>query len=209
MRTISRNAPPSCLASQPPGQDWAIFARTPCHPAVAASLREEQKYLCCYCELEIKHGDCHIEHMAPRSVEPARTYDYANLASSCNGGKIEHCGHFKDNSHWNPGYAYDASLFCTPHDPATVDLFEYLIDGTIGKAAAANAIKAEYMIGYLGLDSPRLTRQRNKHARDLVDKLGPNPQPATIAWAISCYLQPDIQGRLKQFHSLSKAIIQP
>ena len=30
------------------------------------SLKEEQGYICCYCERELKDGDCHIEHFKPK-----------------------------------------------------------------------------------------------------------------------------------------------
>lgn len=209
MRTITRNTAPTCLANQPEGQDWAVFMGTPCHAEVGTSLRAEQYCLCCYCESEVDCADCHIEHMVPRSANSTRTYDYANLASSCNGGAVDHCGRFKDDKHRNRHHAYDAALFCSPHDPTTVALFEYLIDGTVAVGAAADVGKARYMIGYLGLDCARLTERRKAHARALVDTLGADPQADLLAWARTYYLQPDATGQLRQFHSLSRAILRP
>src|SRR5205809_5226173 len=86
MKTIIRSAEPACLAGQPHGQDWYTFMRTQCHGDLRQNLRQEQKGLCCYCESEVEDGDGHVEHMEPRSRNQARTYDYSNLAISCNGG---------------------------------------------------------------------------------------------------------------------------
>jgi uncharacterized protein (TIGR02646 family) len=100
MRTIARNPnPPECLAEQPPGRDWYAFMQTECHRLVGESLRSEQHHLCCYCESAIAAEDSHIEHMAPRRTNPGHDYDYANLAASCDGGTVEHCGRFKDDRH--------------------------------------------------------------------------------------------------------------
>lgn len=205
MRTITRNSAPVCLERQPAAQDWADFMRTPCHVEVATSLLIEQCYLCCYCELEIDDRDCHVEHMEPRSENRGRTYDYSNLASSCNGGHVEHCGHYKDNRGRNPAHRWDVSRFCAPHDPSTAGRIVYLIDGSVRAASGDGG--AEYVVGYLGLDCARLRERRKAHARALVDTLGPAPQAELIAWAMAYYVQPE-SGRLRQFHSLSRTILQ-
>jgi uncharacterized protein (TIGR02646 family) len=205
MRTITRNPAPACLGRQPKAQAWVDFMGTQCHIEVANSLLVEQCYLCCYCELEINVANSHIEHMEPRSAGPGRAYDYSNLASSCNGGHVEHCGHYKDDQHRNPGHAWDPSRFCAPHDPGTVRRIAYLIDGSVRAAHGDHA--AEYVVGYLGLDCARLRERRMAHARAVVDTLGPTPQPDMVAWATGYYLQPDA-GRLRQFHSLSRTVLQ-
>jgi len=211
MRTITRNPnPPACLAQQPAAQEWRAFMGTPCHQQVGDSLREEQHHVCCYCEVEIQPTDCHIEHMVPRSARPGHDYDYVNLAASCDGGAVEHCGRFKDDRHQNPGHRYDPALFCTPHDPGTVRLFQYLPNGSVTPATGLDpqdASKADYMIGYLGLKCARLTGRRRAHALQLIDTLGPNPDPALVQWAIDYYLNPDPQNRLRQFVSLSRRIL--
>lgn len=208
MRTINRNSPPECLADQPANQDWRTFIGSQCHADLNSGLREEQQGLCCYCELEVADGEGHIEHMEPRSKNAARTYDYANLAFSCNGGAVEHCGRYKDDHHKNPKYAWDATRFSPPHEAATVTLFRYLPDGSI-TPTTADWGKATYLIGYLGLDCPRLTERRKQHARDLIDTLGEQVDSDILAWLCQDYMQPGIGGCLKQFHSLSKAILEP
>ncbi len=208
MRTINRNLPPVCLAAQPANQDWFTFMGSQCHADLNNSLRGEQQGLCCYCELEVADADGHIEHMEPRCKNSARTYDYTNLAVSCNGGAVEHCGRYKDNRHKNPKHVWDGVRFKPPHQATTAALFKFLQDGSIN-ATAVDVTKATYLIGYLGLDCPRLTERRKQHARDLIDTLGEQPDPNILAWLCQDYLQPDANGRLKQFHSLSKAILEP
>ena len=205
MKTITRSAEPACLTGQPHGQDWRAFMLTACHGDLHQNLRHEQKGLCCYCELEVEDGDGHIEHMEPRSRNQARTYDYSNLAISCNGGHTEHCGHYKDNK---SGHSWDAGRFLPPHDPETSELFTYLPDGSV-QATAKDPAKASYLIKYLGLDCSRLTDRRREHARSLVDTLGGQPDQALIDWLRQECLQTDANDRLKQFYSLSKQILEP
>lgn len=65
------------------------------------------------------------------------------------------------------------------------------------------------MIRHLGLDCARLNERRKQHARDLIDTLGDQPDPVIVNWLRQDYLQADINGRLRSFHSLSKAILEP
>jgi len=211
MRTITRNPnPPDCLRQQPAEQDWYGFMKRPCHAEVSNSLHKEQYYLCCYCKLEIVDGDSHVEHMEPRSSNSGRAYDYDNLSASCNGGAVEHCGHFKDNRQKNPNFRYDAARFCPPHDSGTSQLLQYLLNGDIVVApglGSAEREKAEYMIGYLGLACPRLSGRRRAHARSLMQTLGASPAPDLLQWAENYHLKPDENNHLKQLHSLSKTIL--
>lgn len=205
MKTITRSVVPACLGGQPHGQDWRTFMLTACHGDLRQNLRREQNGLCCYCESEVEDGDGHIEHMEPRSRNQARTYDYSNLAISCNGGHTEHCGHYKDNK---SGHSWDAELFLPPHDPVTAGLFEYLLDGSV-QATANDPGKASYLIDYLGLSCSRLTDRRRAHARLLIDTLGGQPDQDLVDWLRQEYLQTDLSDRLKQFYSLSKQILEP
>jgi len=203
MRTITQNAnPPACLAAQPAGQDWYAFMQTPCHTLAADSLLGEQHALCCYCEGEVDRANSHVEHIVPRFRDASRTYDYRNLAISCNGGSgaDRHCGHRK-------GGDYDAALFVSPHDPMAETLFRYRKDGHIEPADAQQPDRANYMLKLLALNCPSLTGRRNRHARQLVATLGTNPGMELLAWARTYFLNPDANGHLRQFHSLSKALL--
>lgn len=205
MRTITRSTQPACLARQPGGQDWHTFTATACHGEVHENLHREQQGLCCYCEMEVQAEDGHIEHMEPRNRNPARVYDYSNLAISCNGGLAEHCGHYKDN---RSGHAWDAARFLPPHDPQTAELFLYLPDGSV-QATARDPGKASYLISYLGLDCSRLSDCRRVHARNLIDILGSQPDQQLVDCLRGIYLRSDANNRLKQFYSLSRQILEP
>ena len=210
MKTISKTVQPTCLAQQPAGQDWYAFMLTPCHRLVGDSLRQEQQFLCCYCETEIVEDDSHIEHLVPRSFQNSRTYDYSNLAASCNGGAVDHCGHYKDNRHRNTTCRYDESRFCYPHDPNTCRLFSYLPNGDVIPAQGLShqeQDKAQYMIGYLGLTCSRLSGRRHSHAKRLIQTLGANPAAELVQWAIGYYLNANADGKLKAFISLSRALL--
>ena len=206
MRTIHRKNGPQCLAQQPQHQDWFAFIGTPCHACVAAILRQEQHGLCCYCEMKVGEKDSHIEHMEPRSENQTRKYDFTNLAMSCNGGMIEHCGHYKDNRARNPDYAWDNNRFVPPHDPMTAELVQYLADGSV-VPTEGNLDRGSYLVGYLGLNCPRLSHRRREHARTLIDTLSVQPEPDLVTWLRQYYLETDANGRLDQFYSLSKQIL--
>lgn len=208
MRNIQRVAPLPCLTKQPTSQDWGTFMGTPCHTALGKTLCDEQHSICCYCEIDVGNGNYHIEHMEPRSKNNARTYDHTNLVLSCDGGTVEHCGRYKDDRGKNKNYSWDGTRFSPPHDPATARLFQYLHDGSISPTDCDHN-KAAYMIGYLGLDCARLTDRRREHARSLIDTLGNQPDTALIDWLRQEHLHADGNGCLKQFHSLSKQILEP
>lgn len=213
MRTITRSqTPPSCLAEQERETRWGAFARSQCHGEVKRSLMEKQYFLCCYCESEIGEHNSHIEHMEPQSTSSHRKYDYANLSASCDGGNAEHCGHFKDDHHRNPGYRFDSQRFCPPHSSGAHRLFKYLQNGDVVPASELTEEErrmAEYMIGYLGLQSPRLAGRRRSHARQLLETLGMEPQPQLTAWLRNRYLCIDHDGHLSEYNSLFKAMLQP
>jgi len=208
MKTIQRSAAPVCLAQQTKNQDWRNFIGTPCHDQTDANLRQEQQGLCCYCESAVALGDSHIEHMEPRQENPARTYDYANLAISCNGGRGEHCGRYKDDRRRNLNGVWNAQAFSAPHDPQTCSMFRYLPNGAIEPTTVAKD-RANYLIGYLALDCARLTGRRRQHASILTDTLGDASDPEIVDWLRQDYLQPDANGCLKPYYSLSKAILKP
>ena len=85
-------------------------------------------------------------------------------------------------------------------------VFFYLSDGYI-TPTEEDPDTADYLIGYLGLNCARLTHRRLEHARALIDTVG--DQPDLVAWLRQEYLHADGDGRLKQFYSLSKQILEP
>jgi uncharacterized protein (TIGR02646 family) len=99
-------------------------------------LENEQNSLCCYCETELtlsekgQAGNCHLEHIKPKDLDEKRlTFDYGNLAVSCQGNNCsedlkaeDSCGHKKEN-------LYDETLFLDPTKERNIrDHFSYNID---------------------------------------------------------------------------------
>jgi uncharacterized protein (TIGR02646 family) len=206
MRTIIRTPdPPTCLSQQPLNQDWEAFMQTDCHRLVGDSLRREQRWICCYCETEVGELDSHIEHFVPRNGpdgDSSLTYSYPNVAASCNGGATDnrHCGHFK-------GGRYDRHRFLPPDNPVTSALLRYLETGKVvprSDASVQDQAKAQYLIDLLNLNCPRLVGRRRDHARSMRKTLG---DPTAAQWIAGFYLQPQDDGRLRQFHSLSRTIL--
>ncbi|AFC26611.1 hypothetical protein [Saprospira grandis] len=67
--------------------------------ALRKTLVEEQAYLCCYCgkQIELNHKTI-IEHLYPKSKDKSKTFEYANLLASCDGGQ-----------HYKPFYTLKAA----------------------------------------------------------------------------------------------------
>ncbi|WP_169789430.1 HNH endonuclease [Skermanella aerolata] len=78
------------------------------HPEIKAALVAETHGKCAYCESKVRHiahGD--IEHVVPKSVVPARWFDWDNLTLSCdicNGRKSDFHG---DHDTFIDPYAVD------------------------------------------------------------------------------------------------------
>lgn len=79
-------------------------------------LEKEQNNLCIYCECHLNVNNSHIEHLKPKEKYKSLTFDYNNLAVSCEGlclkgdstdNKKYRCGHKKDN-------LFDESKFLNP-----------------------------------------------------------------------------------------------
>ncbi|MDQ7084451.1 MAG: retron system putative HNH endonuclease [Sulfurovum sp.] len=127
-------------------------------------LKEEQQYLCIYCESKITLSpeNSHIEHIKPKDVGryPQLTFDYFNLVVSCEGkchneeddNRKYNCGHNKDNN-------YDENLFLNPTLVEDIsDYFEYetFLENSISKIkikeSSKDLSKAEYMLNILNLN---------------------------------------------------------
>ena len=141
-------------------------------------LKNEQNCLCIYCESKISSdkNSSHIEHIRPKAHDkyPHLTFEYKNLAVSCNGtchnvnnDQMKHsCGHLKDNE-------YDENLFLNPVEITDIrDYFEYDIDEGEIKASSKNVNKASYMITTLHLNDGRLPSARKKALQNFIKKMG-------------------------------------
>jgi uncharacterized protein (TIGR02646 family) len=138
-------------------------------------IDHEQYALCVYCESKINPSDSHIEHIKPKGKNgyPELTFDYKNLAVSCNGNlhnqaddhKQRSCGHKKDNE-------YDESLFLDPTQLTDIsDYFVYDVDdGQIDSSDKAVA-KARYAIDILNLNKDGLPQARGNALKALRQSL--------------------------------------
>lgn len=131
-------------------------------------LKNEQNYLCVYCESKISadRSSSHVEHIKPKSQDkyPELTFDYSNLAVSCNGNcygieednSSHNCGHIKDNE-------YDSIKFLSPTRTLDIrDYFKYDFDEGEIEPSSKNRVKAKYMIDTLHLNETGLSISRKK-----------------------------------------------
>ena len=97
MIPIVRSAPPRVLAEN--GEAWtaellaALASEDPVpkqllyrygHPDVFAQLAEDAHSKCMYCESKIAHVSFpHVEHIAPKTTYPERTFEWENLGLAC------------------------------------------------------------------------------------------------------------------------------
>jgi uncharacterized protein (TIGR02646 family) len=140
-------------------------------------LKEEQSYVCVYCEvqLEASNTNCHLEHIRPKESAsyPELTFEYSNLGVSCNGNHCNPdgvtskilCGPKKDNF-------FDEDLFLHPFEtPEVSSHFAFNSDGEISPVDEAEKFsKAEYMIELLNLNGyngvSRALAEKRKNAFD-------------------------------------------
>ena len=128
-------------------------------------LNNEQYHLCVYCERTISAdaGESHAEHVQPKDLYPELTFDYSNLAVSCEGTQVDptemsgtnstghSCGHKKANE-------YDEALFLNPL--RQLDIADYIVfqPQTQFIAAASESAKrqVEYTANILRLNESSL-----------------------------------------------------
>jgi len=121
------------------------------------NLREEQGYICCYCEQKLNINDCHLEHFIPQSLDKfsETLFDYNNLLCSCQleleTGEPRHCGNSK-------GSWYNENLLVSPLDRDCESKFTYTEDGYIEHTDKAS----EETIKHLQLNIDNLNTARAK-----------------------------------------------
>lgn len=135
-------------------------------------LEQEQNFLCVYCECKISLDNldsCHVEHIKPKAsnMYPELTFDYQNLAVSCNGtihnpddDKSRYsCGHKKANE-------YSEINFLDPTKVVDIrDHFVYDFDDFIIMPSGKSPVKSQYNIDILRLNSDGLPQARGKALR--------------------------------------------
>ncbi len=143
--------------------------RVPTHikDIIRTSLKEEQGYICCYCERRIKENDYHVEHLKPKDKNkfPNLQLNYDNLICSCQleleKGEPRHCGNSK-------GSWYDVNNLISSLDPSCEQQFRYTADGHIYPSNNSN-IAATTTIGKLQLDISKLVDLRKRVIEPFID----------------------------------------
>lgn len=100
------------------------------HPEVKTALVAETHGKCAYCESKLKHihhGD--VEHISPKSLEPAKRYEWSNLTLAC-----EICNQNKSNRDPNVAHIIDPYLI-DPSDHLTfIGSFIFPLGTNYGKS---------------------------------------------------------------------------
>ena len=177
MRHIKKNSSPDFFEQEKQQlNNNAAWDELHCKTQLRLHLIVEQQNLCAYCERGIDETNTHIEHIIEQSNKPALRFDYHNLIASCNGDlcnselkkefhpeDVHSCGHKK-------GSNTDIKLFLNP--VTMQDIGEYfLYDKEVCSIIASekDSNKANYTIGLLNLDNPRLNNERH-NARSALAK---------------------------------------
>ena len=191
---------------------WRSF---PHKDPVRQFLLDEQYQLCCYSELRADEEGLgyHIEHVENKSQNPARTFDYSNLAASALNSAndlkaVKAQGHEAFGGH-APGkqQSVDMTRFISCHQRNCRRFFAYLSDGRITPARGLSAQdfdRADYTITLLNLNSPYLITRRRQWWDEL-DLLFQEHQ--TKGWSLPYLAIIDLvprNQRISRFFSLTR-----
>lgn len=145
-----------------PDAAWGAFAGK--SEVIEALTPVQHGGLCCYCEETLaKHGS-HIDHVVPKSKDHAGTFRFENLVLSCIRADELHnlakrdrsCGHYRLKE-------YDPLLFIKPTEADCGNYFSCKENGDLRERPGLpedKAVRAEYMIRELNLNTRRLSRRR-------------------------------------------------
>ena len=189
------------------------------------SLADLQHGLCGYCEIDLRKGDCQVEHVVPKS-DPAQgqalALEATNMIACCLGGASDAPDVLQDQERISSlgkscGLAKGDSA-----DPAFVDprnlpdlpsLTHVQPDGRIEadanacQAAERSANDVEKTIEILGLNVQRLQRARRDYWNNLM-RMMPRYQGDSNAirnWAQNWLLPQTQNGNLRKFFTTSRS----
>lgn len=134
-------------------------------------LITEQSQRCIYCECGMSNIKSHVEHILPKSTYPDLTFEYENLAASCDGGQgpSRSCGQKK-------GDDFDPDLFLDPtKQPDIEEFFSYDVDTGTVQGSEKNEERASYMIILLNLNNPKLNAERKNAFEGLLKNIKKHP----------------------------------
>ncbi len=175
----------------------------------------EQYQLCCYSELraDLKGLGYHIEHVENKSQNPARTFDYSNLAASALNDKqglsaIKTLGEVAFGGHaTGKQQGVDMQRFVSCHQADCSRFFAYVSDGRIvprQNLTASEQDRAQYTIDTLNLNSGYLVTLRRQWWAEL-DTLF--TEHTVKGWSLPDWAQIEllpINGALNSFFSLTR-----
>lgn len=216
----SHGNPPS--TSEQATSRWGAFSHK---SEVLELLLLEQYSLCCYSEFRPDQEGLgyHIEHVENKSSNPARTFDYNNLAASALSSNVG-LQMLKKVNPTDPeavfgGHAsgkrvpYDLTQFISCHQPDCARYFAYLpTDGRVvphEKLAANEKAQARYTIGLLNLNSAFLMTRRRQWAEELQALFD---EHVAQNWTLQHLVHVDLvpcNGKLNRFFSLTRQFYGP
>ena len=192
-------------------QRWRRYRRHNRKAMTLSLLLEEQWGLCAYTELALynfRYG-YHIEHIEPKSLSPARTFDYQNVVvSALDSDSLSRFakadrfgGHFK-------GSDCDPAMFISPLMPDCHRFFEYLSSGRVEPAqdiSVEDQSRANYTINLLNLNAPFLVNSRRNWIIEIENEIERLlDDDSSLRQLAECELC-DTGGKLRGFHSAAKA----
>jgi len=146
--------------------------------AIRSACYKQQFGLCAYTELSLDDAQlgCHLEHIAPRSRYPERTFDMNNIVlaamDECSSGLLKEeerfGGHFKKA-------LYDDDWFIGPFDSRCEHFFRYCKE--TGKVFAHHEISTtdqtstSRTIDVLNLNCDYLISMRQQHLQELSNEI--------------------------------------
>jgi uncharacterized protein (TIGR02646 family) len=149
---------------------WSSFGHK---PSLIKELLKEQYYLCAYSEIrtDLLGLGTHIEHIAPKSQNPSRTFDYQNLVACALSDQdlktIAPAERF--GGHKKLG-GYDAAQFISCLEDNCAHYFVYLSDGRIVpnlNLSPTEQANAQYSIDLLNLNCSFLLNRRKRWLEEL------------------------------------------
>ncbi|MBN2209694.1 MAG: TIGR02646 family protein [Candidatus Coatesbacteria bacterium] len=161
--------------------------------AVREALKQEQGFICCYCECRISSdNDCHVEHLRPQSKFPALALAYDNMLASCQQDlepeEPARCGTKKAD--W-----FDESLVVSPLDESCENRFKFNDQGDIAPADSGDDAARE-TIDKLALNIDWLRARRKKAIREA---LNDESTPDQMRRPIDGFQHKDENGRFEPF----------
>lgn len=169
--------------------------------AVLKSLKEEQGFICCYCERELNENDYHIEHHNPQERGEIDPLDFSNMICSCQKqlkkGEPRHCGNSKGN--W-----FNEDLFVSPLNPKCESRFKYTGNGEI-EVVDNKDIAASTTIEKLQLNIDKLIDMRKKAIAPFLDDTIEDEEFIDL---VNGYLKSkeENNGRYNEFYTTIKSL---